>query len=72
MRGAYEPLPDFFGENMKKLVNWCVMKNPAHRPDTTDIVSLAFMQKYLVKAQLLGFPELPASLAASVPEKQTL
>lgn len=51
MRGAHDTIPSHYGENLVSLIKSMVNNDPTKRPDMSQIVSLPFLQPYIIQAQ---------------------
>jgi hypothetical protein len=52
MRGAHDSIPAHYSNELQMLIKSMVNNNPVKRPDMNEIISLPFLQEYIIQAQM--------------------
>lgn len=52
MRGAHDPIPSHYSQELVSLIKSMVNNNPAKRPDMNEIIGLPFLQPAIIEAQM--------------------
>ncbi|KAG8348566.1 Protein kinase domain [Trypanosoma vivax] len=51
VRGRYPPLPPHFSHDFRKMVDWCLQKDPTHRPSIKQTLGLPIVRKSLERLE---------------------
>lgn len=53
MKGAHEPMPSGYGNDLIGLIQDSLKLDPEKRPESRDIIGIPFIQSFLVEAQVV-------------------
>lgn len=51
VRGTYNPLPSHFSREFRKMVDWCLQKDPARRPSIRQMLAFPIVQRSLERLE---------------------